>query len=93
MECDATKKATIKKYVPKLQSNGVSVQSELREEETTRKGLMEHMQGAFAECVITGRAACVVQNEVGVCYQGGSERGKAQWWRLQRRAKQTVDLG
>ena len=48
LEWDATKKATIKKYVPKLQSNGVSVQSELREEETTRKGLMERMQGAFA---------------------------------------------
>ena len=48
IEWDATKKATIKTYVPVLQSNGVSVQSELREQETTRKGLMEHMQASFA---------------------------------------------
>jgi hypothetical protein len=42
VEWDATKHATVKKYVQVLQSNGVSVQSELHTVETTRLGLMEH---------------------------------------------------
>ena len=48
VEWDETKPATIKAYVPVLQSNGVSVQSELQEQATTRKGLMQHMEAAFA---------------------------------------------
>ena len=42
LEWDAIKGGTVKKYVPVLQTNGVSVQSELREVQTTRQGLMEH---------------------------------------------------
>ena len=48
IEWDETKPATMKAYVPVLQSNGVSVQSELQEQTTTRKGLMQHMEAAFA---------------------------------------------
>lgn len=42
VEWDVSKPATIKKYIPTLQPNGVSVVSELREVTTTRKGLMDH---------------------------------------------------
>ena len=42
LEWDDTKSATFKKYETVLQTNGVSVASELREVKTTRKGLMEH---------------------------------------------------
>ena len=41
-EWDDAKPATLKKYVPTLQANGVSVVSELQEVTTTRRGLMEH---------------------------------------------------
>ena len=46
LEWDASKGATIKKYEQVLQTDGITVQSELREVRTTRQGLMEHRHSA-----------------------------------------------